>query len=184
MAFKIYTRTGDTGKTGLFGGTRVNKDDLRVEAYGEVDELNSFLGLVRDHLPADTEDVAKLLLTIQHRLFTIGALLATAPGKETPVIDLTDMDITQLETAIDTMEGVLAPLKNFILPGGHPVVSHTHVARCVCRRAERRVVHLHHHAPIPELVLRYLNRLSDYLFVLARYLGHQTGAKEIIWVAR
>lgn len=182
MAFKIYTKTGDAGETGLFGGARLPKNHIRIEAYGTVDELNSFLGLVRDHL--QEEQIRKVLKDIQDRLFTIGAALATAPGKASAAPDITDADIKLLETEMDRMESHLEPLKNFILPGGHPAVSYAHVARSVCRRAERMVVALHQNEPVNELLLKYLNRLSDYCFMLARYIAKELDVKEVIWTSR
>lgn len=182
MAFKIYTKTGDAGDTSLFGGKRLPKSHIRIEAYGTVDELNAHLGLVRDSMAK--EEGRQLLKEVQDRLFDIGAHLATAPGKETPALGIQESDIAHLEAAIDAMEQQLPELKNFILPGGHPLVSACHVARCVCRRAERRVVALREAESVPPLIIRYLNRLSDYLFVLARRLGRDLGADEVIWTAR
>lgn len=179
MAFRIYTKTGDAGQTGLFGGERRAKDDLRIESYGTVDELNAFLGLLRDHL--EDQDLRGELLNIQSLLFNLGAQLATAPGKETSTTPLAETDVATLEESIDWMDAELYPLKNFILPGGHPAVSYCHVARTVCRRAERRVVALAREETIDPLLIRYLNRLSDYLFVLARYVGHRLRAPEVIW---
>jgi cob(I)alamin adenosyltransferase len=184
MSFKIYTKTGDKGQTSLWGGARVPKHHIRIEAYGTVDELNSYIGVVRDHL-LDPE-LRSALKTIQDRLFTLGSILATDPEKvgkiQTP--DLLDTDIAQLETWIDEMEMKLPELKNFILPGGHPAVSFCHVARCVCRRAERLSVALNENEAVNELVLQYLNRLSDYLFVLSRKIGQINGADEVVWNSR
>jgi cob(I)alamin adenosyltransferase len=182
MAFKIYTKTGDEGQTALFGGRRLPKSHLRIESYGTVDELNSFLGLVRDM----TNDIhiAAILKDIQDRLFAIGANLASDPSKKLAPPDIKQEDIGLLEREIDVMEEVLPTLKNFILPGGHPAVSHCHVARCVCRRAERLVVALHLEEPVELLVLQYLNRLSDYLFVLSRKIGYDLGVEEVIWKPR
>ena len=183
MAFKIYTRTGDKGETSLFGGKRLPKSDIRIEAYGTVDELNACLGLVRDQL--EEIDAARgLLKDIQDRLFTIGANLASDPGKSMSVPDIRESDIEKLESAIDEMNEVLPELKNFVLPGGHLLVSHCHLARCVCRRAERRVVALAQTEPVEEILIRYLNRLSDYLFVLGRKVGFDRGAPEIAWAPR
>jgi cob(I)alamin adenosyltransferase len=182
MAFRIYTKTGDRGETALFGGRRVPKSHLRVESYGTVDELNAFLGLLRDNL-SDTH-LRQVLSQVQHRLFTVGAHLASDPKKHPPTPDLVPEDITLLEHEIDAMEAVLAPLRHFILPGGHPTVSHCHVCRTVCRRAERLVVALDSKDPVDPLALQYLNRLSDYFFVLGRYIAHQLGVEEVIWVAR
>jgi len=179
---KIYTKTGDTGQTSLFGGDRLSKDDARIEAYGTVDELNAFVGLLRDHL--SDEGVRALLLIIQNRLFTLGAHLATAPGRQSAAPDLKDEDIQLLEQAMDRMDEVLAPLRNFILPGGHPAISFAHLARTVCRRAERRVVSLVQEDEAVEIIIRYLNRLSDYFFVLARYIAHLYQVEEVIWKGR
>lgn len=185
MAFRVYTKTGDKGSTGLIGGTRVPKDHIRIEAYGTVDELNSFLGLVTDTL-GDAE-VNEWILEIQDRLFTVGSSLATDPAKDAKMKlpDLHETDITWLEQRIDQMDDSLPPMKSFILPGGHVAASHAHVARCVCRRAERLCVHMQHQEEfVAEVVLKYLNRLSDFLFVLARYIVHKNGGKEIPWRAR
>ncbi len=179
---KIYTKTGDAGQTGLFGGSRVSKSHIRVEAYGTVDELNAFIGLLHDSL--SEEPVRELLRQIQHRLFSIGATLAADPTGPPLPPDLRPHDIALLEEAIDTMTQTLPPLRHFILPGGFPTVSLAHVCRTVCRRAERIVVALHEQEAVPEEVLQYLNRLSDYFFVLARYLGHLAGADEIKWTPR
>jgi cob(I)alamin adenosyltransferase len=179
---KIYTKTGDAGQTGLFGGSRVSKSHIRVEAYGTVDELNAFIGLLHDSL--SDEPVRELLRQIQHRLFSIGAALAADPAGPSLPPDLKPDDIALLEEAIDTMTQTLPPLRHFILPGGFPTVSLAHVCRTVCRRAERIVVALHEQETVPEEVLQYLNRLSDYFFVLARYLGHLVGTDEIKWTPR
>jgi len=183
MAFRIYTKTGDKGTTSLIGGTKVNKSHLRIEAYGTVDECNSFIGLLGDHLPAD---FPTLIRDIQDRLFTIGASLACDPEKESKLAipDLHETDIRLLEEAIDTMDAELPPMKSFILPGGHPAISTAHVARCVCRRAERCVVRLMEEEPVEPLVLQYLNRLSDYLFQLGRFIGHRLNIPEIPWKPR
>jgi len=193
MASKIYTKTGDKGNTGLFGGTRVSKDDLQIEAYGTVDELNSYIGLLRDLiLSSDIEDKEKIhqfLLDIQDRLFSIGSHLATDASKMEKVKDmlppLFDADIQVLEKAIDEMEEHLEPMKFFVLPGGHPLVSHCHIARCICRRSERNVVrYFRHHNTIDSHILPYLNRLSDYLFVLSRYITKLLGAPEFPWIPK
>lgn len=176
---KIYTKTGDTGETSLFGGKRLSKHHLRIESYGTVDELNAYIGLVRDNL--EDHGIRELLKKIQDTLFTIGGILASAPGKKPDYLLLAESDITLLEQAIDEMEATLQPLKNFILPGGHTVVSFCHLARCVCRRAERRTVGLASEEPVEEIVIRYLNRLSDYLFVLARKIGQNLGVNEVEW---
>lgn len=182
MAFKIYTKTGDRGETSLFGGSRLPKSHLRIEAYGTVDELNAHIGWVRDNCPL--EEVRSPLLFIQELLFVLGARLAAPPGKETTLPGLSDKDVHQLEDWIDLMEGQLPPLQHFILPGGHPLVSSTHIARCVCRRAERLVVALDATDPLESVLLVFLNRLSDYLFVLARYLALRTNTAEIPWIGK
>jgi cob(I)alamin adenosyltransferase len=187
---KIYTKTGDTGTTALFGGTRVPKDHIRIESYGTVDELNSHIGLIRDH---DIDNHYKeILIEIQDRLFTVGAILATPPEKEVKKngelrlknLGIIESDIELLENEIDTMESSLPPMTHFVLPGGHTTVSYCHIARCVCRRAERLAVHLNHNEPIAEIAIKYLNRLSDYLFVLARKLSKDLNAAEVKWIPR
>lgn len=182
MAFKIYTKTGDKGETSLFGGKRLTKSHLRIEAYGTVDELNAVLGLVRDSL--QNEHLRGILKSVQDRLFTIGANLASDPAKNMTLPDLVPADIEILEKEIDSMETELPPLKNFILPGGHLAVSFCHLARTVCRRAERHVVALHHSEPVENIILVYFNRLSDYLFVLGRKVAHDLGVEEIPWKPR
>ena len=195
MAMKIYTKTGDKGMTGLIGGTKVSKSHLRIEAYGTVDELNSFIGLLTDHLNAAATsqarplfpDTSPFLRGVQDRLFTIGSSLACDPEKEPrlKIPDLKEEDVQQLEKEIDRMDAALPPMKSFLLPGGHITVSTAHIARCVCRRAERGCVRLQDEQLFVEpLVLRYLNRLSDYLFVLARYAAHQLLVPEIPWKPR
>lgn len=180
---KIYTRKGDKGKTSLIGGTRVPKHHLRIEAYGTVDELNSWLGVLRDL--ATDEGVRTLLKEIQDRLFTLGSALAADPEHSKMILpDLKEADVKTLEQDIDRMNKTLPELKNFILPGGHLTASYGHVARCVCRRAERLVVELSENDQVDELVIKYLNRLSDHLFVLSRYLAHKDGAEEITWNPR
>ncbi|MCC6760203.1 MAG: cob(I)yrinic acid a,c-diamide adenosyltransferase [Chitinophagaceae bacterium] len=185
MAFKIYTKTGDKGTTSLIGGTKVLKNHSRIESYGTIDELNSYIGLIRDLLQHEAS--GKVLLEIQDRLFTIGSSLACDPNKETPlkIPDLNTSDISLLETEMDRMDEVLEPMKSFILPGGHPTISTIHIARCVCRRAERLCVQLMDmEEPVEPLVLKYLNRLSDYLFILARYAGHLYNVADIPWKPR
>jgi cob(I)alamin adenosyltransferase len=185
MSFKIYTKTGDLGKTSLIGGTKVLKSNLRIESYGTVDELNSYIGLCND-LIKDMH-CNTVLKEVQDRLFTIGSSLACDPDKEPlmKIPDLLEEDILFLEKDIDRMMEILPPMKSFILPGGHPTVSTLHVARCVCRRAERICVHLHDEDIFVEpLVMKYLNRLSDHLFVMSRYAAHLLGVEEIPWVAR
>jgi cob(I)alamin adenosyltransferase len=177
---KIYTKTGDKGQTALLGGRRVPKHDARIEAYGTVDELNSWIGMILDHEIPGIE--RETLLRIQDRLFTTGSLLASDPGRsKTAVPELNDGDVEALEKEIDRMTEVLPPLKTFILPGGHPAASCCHVARCVCRRAERLVVALAENSPVEATVVRYLNRLSDYLFTLARFLLRHFGAEPVAW---
>jgi cob(I)alamin adenosyltransferase len=181
---KIYTKTGDKGLTSLIGGTRVPKSSLRIDCYGTVDELNSYIGLLRDQeVNAPRRDVLK---EVQDRLFTIGAHLATDPDKEARqrIPDLHTEDIDLLESEMDRMDQVLTPLREFVLPGGHPAVSFGHVARCVCRRAERLVIHLREESPVEDLVVMYLNRLSDYLFVLSRAMAHDLGVAEVTWKPR
>ena len=185
MAFKIYTKTGDKGATSLIGGTRVPKNHIRIESYGTVDELNSYLGMVSDM--TDNEKIISWIREIQDRLFTVGSVLATTPVKEVKMKlpDVHDEDVQWLEQRIDEMNETLPEMRSFILPGGQLAGSTTHVARCVCRRAERICVGMQEAGEeVPDLILRYLNRLSDFLFVLARYLGHLSGAQEIPWRAR
>ncbi|MDT7829837.1 cob(I)yrinic acid a,c-diamide adenosyltransferase [Pricia sp. S334] len=185
---KIYTKTGDDGTTGLIGGTRVKKHHIRIESYGSVDELNSWLGLVRDqNIDVHFKDILK---RIQKKLFTIGAILATDPDKVVlkngkKRLDIPEIDeaaIQFLEDEIDDMEASLPQMNHFILPGGHPSVSYCHIARTVCRRAERMCTLLHGNAPFDARVLIYLNRLSDYMFVLARKLTQNLQAEEIEWI--
>ena len=187
---KIYTKTGDKGTTALFGGTRVPKHHIRIESYGTVDELNSHLGLIRDQ--EIDQHSKEFLMLIQDKLFTVGAVLATDPekailknGKERlniPKIDAEDIEL--LETEMDTMNEALPPMTHFILPGGHQTVSFCHIARCVCRRAERLASALNDLEPFDAHTLTYLNRLSDYLFVLARKLSFDLQAEEVKWVPK
>ena len=180
---KIYTKTGDQGKTSLIGGTRVLKSHLRIECYGTVDELNSYIGLVADQ--SISNPYTGILKEIQDRLFTIGASLASDPERSTkkiPDLYLTDAEL--LEQEIDKMNETLPALKHFILPGGNSVVSFCHVARCICRRAERLVVHLAEESFVDEKVIIYLNRLSDYLFMLARIVGQEQNIAENKWISR
>ncbi len=180
---KIYTKTGDKGLTSLIGGTRVPKSSLRIECYGTVDELNSYIGLVRDQ--EVNAGRRPLLKEIQDRLFTIGSALAADPEKSKMKLpDLHTADVALLEEEMDRLNLALPELRAFILPGGHPAVSHAHVARCVCRRAERLVVHLAEESFVAELVAVYLNRLSDFLFVLSRAMAHELGVEEVTWQAR
>lgn len=187
---KVYTKTGDGGTTALFGGTRVPKDHIRIESYGTIDELNSYIGLIRDQeINSHYKD---MLIEIQDRLFTIGAILATPPEKEVmkngelrlKKLGITETDIELLEKEIDDMEEKLPPMTHFVLPGGHQTVSYCHITRCICRRAERLAVHLSHNEPVAEIAIKYLNRLSDYLFVLARKLTFDLKADEVKWIPR
>ncbi|AXT63306.1 cob(I)yrinic acid a,c-diamide adenosyltransferase [Aquimarina sp. AD10] len=185
---KIYTKTGDKGTTALFGGTRVPKHHIRIDSYGTVDELNSHIGLIRDQ---EIDELSKkVLVDIQDKLFTVGAVLATDPEKATlksgqkrlniPTISITNIEL--LEKEMDRMNDALPQMTHFILPGGHQTVSFCHIARCVCRRAERLATALYELEPFEETTLQYLNRLSDYLFVLARKLSHDLKANEIQWI--
>lgn len=177
---KVYTKTGDKGETSLFGGKRVPKYDLRINAYGTSDELNSWIGLIKDQ---DIQDVHKeLLLIIQDRLFTLGSQLAADPGKpklKMPKIEASDIELLELD--IDRMDALLPQMTHFTLPGGHTTVSYCHIARCVCRRCERLVIELSSSEKVEELIIQYLNRLSDYLFVLGRKIAQELNAEEIIW---
>ena len=197
MAFKIYTKTGDKGRTSLIGGAKVPKSHIRIESYGTVDELNSYIGLLSDQLAAATGPVShpvfpltgsiQMLREIQDRLFTIGASLACDPDKESKmkIPDLKEEDVKALEDDIDRMNEVLPEMRSFILPGGHVAVSTAHIARCVCRRAERICVQMQENQQYVEpIVLIYLNRLSDHLFTLARYAGHLLNVAEIPWKPR
>lgn len=185
---KIYTKTGDKGSTSLFGGTRVPKHHIRINGYGTVDELNSWLGLLRDQ-EMDNHS-REILIATQDKLFTVGAILATDPEKaqlkngkdrlNIPLISISDVE--QLENEMDIMNESMPPMTHFILPGGHTTVSYCHIARTICRRAERMVSLLHENEPVDSMVLTYLNRLSDYLFVLARKLSYDLKADEIKWI--
>ena len=180
---KIYTKKGDTGKTGLIGGTRILKSSLRIEAYGTVDELNAHIGLIRDQEIHST--YIEQLIEIQDRLFTIGSSLASDPEKSKMKIpDLLDSDIEILENWMDEMEANLEPMKFFVLPGGHTTVSYCHIARCVCRRAERIIVDLNQSEFVAPQVIMYMNRLSDYLFMLGRKLSADLGITEQPWRPR
>ncbi|MBF7090072.1 cob(I)yrinic acid a,c-diamide adenosyltransferase [Flavobacterium sp. ALJ2] len=187
---KVYTKTGDKGTTALFGGTRVPKDHIRIDSYGTVDELNSYIGLIRDQ--EINVHYKNILIEIQDRLFTVGAILATPLEKEVlkngelrlKNLGIVPTDIELLENEIDTMEETLPQMTHFVLPGGHQTVSYCHIARCVCRRAERLAVHLSHNETVPEITIQYLNRLSDYLFVLARKLSSDLKAEEVKWIPR
>jgi cob(I)alamin adenosyltransferase len=185
MSIKIYTKTGDQGKTSLIGGTKVMKSHLRIESYGTVDELNSNIGYANDLITDPSTN--SLLKEIQDRLFTIGSSLACDPEREPlmKIPDLKESDVILLENEIDKMNETLPTMKSFILPGGHPAVSFLHICRCVCRRAERICVLLHEEKEfIDPLVIKYLNRLSDYLFVLSRYVGYLLQVPEIPWKPR
>lgn len=180
---KVYTKTGDKGQTSLIGGTRVPKHHIRIETYGTVDELNSHIGLIRDQ--QIDEQSRKILIEIQDRLFTIGSSLASDPERSKMKIpDLKEEDVTLLEQEMDRMNETLPEMRSFVLPGGHTIVSYCHIARCVCRRAERLTIHLSENSFVADLVIKYLNRLSDYLFVLSRKLTHDLNAEEIPWKPR
>ena len=180
---KIYTKTGDKGTTSLFGGKRVAKHNIRIDSYGTVDELNANIGLVRDQqLDADSETS---LIQIQNTLFTVGAMLASEPNKASnasKIPKIKDEDVKFLENEIDRMNIDLPEMTHFLLPGGHVSVSHCHVARTVCRRAERLCTALFDLEPFDDKVLQYLNRLSDYLFVLSRSIAQQKNAEEVKWI--
>ena len=185
MSTKIYTKTGDKGTTSLIGGTKVPKSHLRIEAYGTIDELNSYIGLCKDLI--NDKSINTILQETQDRLFTIGSSLACDPVKEPKmkIPDLKEEDVTLLEKEIDRMNDIIPAMKSFVLPGGHSTVSHLHIARCVCRRAERCCVRLELETlEIDPLILKYLNRFGDYLFVLARYTAHLLNAPEIPWKPR
>ncbi|MBC7652613.1 MAG: cob(I)yrinic acid a,c-diamide adenosyltransferase [Deinococcales bacterium] len=185
MALKIYTKTGDLGKTSLIGGTKVPKSHIRIDTYGTVDELNAYIGLLGDSF--NNIRSCATLKEIQDRLFTIGSSLACDPDRE-PLMkmpDLKETDITFLEREIDTMNDVLPVMKFFVLPGGHTAISTAHVTRCVCRRAERCCVNMQEHELfVDPLVIKYMNRLSDYLFVLGRFIAHELQVAEIAWKPR
>lgn len=185
MAFKIYTKTGDKGTTSLIGGVRVPKNHIRIESYGTVDELNSVIGMVNDM--AANAKISQWLREIQDRLFTVGSVLATAPDKDVKMKlpDVHESDITWLEERIDEMDTELPQMRSFIIPGGNLASSTAHVARCVCRRAERICVAMQEEGEhVPELIIKYLNRLSDFLFALARYITHINGGEDMPWRAR
>ena len=179
---KVYTKKGDKGTTQLIGGKRVPKNHDRIDAYGTVDELNSYMGLLRDQ--SVRKETHELIITIQNKLFTIGALLANQDDNnkmKLPLIE--EKDVTQLENEIDKMNESLPEMRSFILPGGHTTVSFCHIARCVCRRAERLTIQIDENVLQVEIILKYLNRLSDYLFVLSRYLSKNLDATEIPWIS-
>lgn len=179
---KIYTKSGDEGKTSLIGGSRVLKDELQIEAYGTVDELNAWIGLINDHTTA--ADRKANLMAIQNNLFVIGSCLALEPDqkKDIKLPEISEEQVQLLETWIDKMDTQLKVLRHFILPGGHMMVSYAHLARTVCRRAERRVITLQRTVEVDMVIVRYLNRLSDYLFVLSRMLSKEMGVDEVKWM--
>jgi cob(I)alamin adenosyltransferase len=179
---KIYTKTGDEGKTSLVGGTRVPKDHIRIECYGTVDELCSWIGLIADQ---DINEKSKdILIEIQDRLFTIESLLAAEPDLDFELPAIYESDIDLLEKEIDRMNESLPQLRSFILPGGHTTISYCHLARTVCRRAERLIINLKREHDVPDMILKYLNRLSDYLFVLAREFGSELKVPDRLWKPR
>jgi len=180
---KIYTKTGDQGTTSLFGGKRVSKANLRIDTYGTVDELNSWIGVLRDQ-PVN-QSRKEILIEIQDRLFTIGSILATEPeNTKVKIPSLSETDVELLEKKMDEMDATLPPMRFFVLPGGHSSVSFGHVTRTVCRRAERLVIALNEIEKIDPLVIKYLNRLSDYIFMLCRKMTHETNAEETPWKPR
>lgn len=180
---KIYTKKGDKGTTGLIGGTRLPKHHIRIESYGTVDELNSYIGLLRDSI--ENQQLIEQLIEIQDRLFTLGSNLAADPEKSKMALpQIHESDIEYLERCIDEMDEQLPPMKSFVLPGGHVQVSHCHIARCICRRAERIISHLSELEKVDPIIGAYMNRLSDYLFILSRTIAQETKATEIPWVAR
>jgi len=180
---KVYTKTGDLGETSLLGGSRISKAELQIESYGTVDELNSYIGLIRDQICK--QPLLQELIEVQDRLFTIGSHLANDKTKnKIQLPEICENDVLKLEKQIDAMDNELPPMRAFILPGGHTTVSYTHIARCVCRRAERQVVLLNENWEIPLIIIKYLNRLSDYLFVLARKLSNDFDVDEIEWKPR
>lgn len=179
---KIYTKTGDTGKTSLFGGARILKNHIRIEAYGTVDELNSHLGLLITYL--DDNDICKFLLKIQHQLFNIGSCLAIDPSSDIKLPSVTEEEVEALENLIDAYNLELPELKNFILPGGNTANAQCHVCRTVCRRAERNTITLDESDSIEPIIIKFLNRLSDYFFVLSRYISLKNSSPEILWVSK
>lgn len=180
---KIYTKKGDEGQTGLFGGDRVSKDHLRIRSYGTLDELNAALGVALTATVPGAASLATRLLRVQGELFQLGAELATPRGKTVSTDLIGESHVQQMEKEIDEMEKGLAPLKSFILPGGSPLSAHLHLARTICRRAERELVVLHRAEPLRAEVMQYANRLSDYLFVASRFANHLAGAADVPWVA-
>jgi cob(I)alamin adenosyltransferase len=184
MSIKVYTKKGDRGTTSLFGGKKLPKHDLRIEAYGTVDELNSYLGLIYAFVGKLDPPQGEVLRFIQDRLFTIGSNLASDPEKEMITPDLLPEDLSRIEEEIDGMEKELKPLKNFVLPGSSKVNAQVHIARTVCRRAERRVTALSEISKVEPTIVQFLNRLSDYLFVLSRFVTLKEGGEEIYWNPR
>lgn len=180
---KIYTKGGDKGQTSLYGGRRISKDDIRIESYGTIDELNSHVGHLISVVPSGFDQIG-LLIEIQNRLFTIGSNLASDPEKDLPVPDLNEEDVLKLENAMDNMDASLAPLRAFVLPGGSVANSVAHVCRTVTRRAERRMISLAAVEEVNPILIKYVNRLSDYFFVVSRYIAHQLGHQETEWVPR
>ncbi len=176
---KIYTKKGDLGETSLIGGLRVKKSNIRLHAYGTVDELNSMVGLVRDS--SSSSEIKSQLLKIQDRLFVLGSLLASGPGSKMKLPEISKNDVADLENYIDEMNMILPELTSFILPGGHFSVSYSHLARTICRRAERWVIELNDKDPVNPLIIEYLNRLSDYFFMLARRFSFENKVSEIPW---
>lgn len=179
---KIYTKRGDKGKTSLLSGRRLYKDDIRIETYGTVDELNSFVGVLNTSFTHKEQN--DLLSEIQRRLFTMGSNLASDPDQEVMTPDLVEEDITMLEESIDKMDKELPALTHFVLPGGNQASSFAHVCRTICRRAERRVISLDQESEVEPIIVKYLNRLSDYFFQLSRYLAHIQGSEEVSWIPR
>lgn len=179
---KIYTKTGDDGSTSLYGGKRVSKSDLRVEAYGTIDELNAWIGLIRDEIHGHL--IKDFLKDVQDRLFDIGSHLASDPEKNLKLPEINESQIETIEHEIDRMNEMLEPLKYFILPGGSRKISEIHITRTVCRRAERIIVALSQVNSVEIIIIKYLNRLSDYLFVLSRYIAKETGVEENKWIPK
>jgi len=181
---KIYTKTGDSGSTGLFGGERISKDDIRIEAYGTVDELNAQIGVLRSSLSLEgsLQGFDSFLNDVQKALFVIGSELASKNPEKLNLKSISEVHIVKIETQIDDMQDKLELLKTFILPGGHTAAAQSHICRTVCRRAERRAVTLAQHEDISEDVIKYLNRLSDYFFVLSRAINQVTGFEDVAWI--
>ena len=181
---KVYTKTGDKGKTSLIGGEKVYKDEAQIEAYGTVDELNSYLGLVRDHDEIGTSD-RDFIISVQNDLFAIGSLLAESKKKNNMKLpQITEEMISNIEKKIDEIELQLEPMRFFVLPGGHKLISHLHITRCICRRAERRIVTLSNQIEVSQIILKYVNRLSDYIFILSRYIALKLDIKETPWLPK